>query len=82
VGCGGVEPLTPRKAVARRSEVGRGPLRFAFAHAGRSLKTSEYIANLYSQAEAGRRSREEARGGESNTAGALGRCHAEVGTDF
>ena len=50
VGCGGLEPLTPRKAFARRSEVGRGPLRFAFACAGRSDKASGCIANLYSQA--------------------------------
>src|SRR6202162_2258602 len=34
----------------RGSEVGRGPLRFAFAHAGRSLKAFGCIANLYSQA--------------------------------
>jgi len=38
VGCGGLEPLTPREAVARRSEVG-------------SLKAFGYIANLYCQTE-------------------------------
>jgi hypothetical protein len=78
VGCGGLEPLTPRKTFARRSEVGRGASPFAFARARRSHKASGYRANLYSQAGAvGGGARR-----DSNTARALGRRYAEVGTDF
>ncbi len=50
VGCGGLEPLTPREAVARRSEVERGPS-VSPSRAGRSLKAFGCIANLYCQAE-------------------------------
>jgi hypothetical protein len=79
VGCGGLEPLTPRKAVARRSEVGRGPSVSASRASGDRSRPSDGIANLYSQTgavaggarrrEAENRIRQEAWGGVMRRSG-------------
>ncbi len=49
-GCGGLEPLTPRKAVARRSEAGRVPSVSGSRASGDRKRAFGCIANLYCQA--------------------------------